>query len=224
MLTTRVKVIVKDACLGLDKMKRRLGKMKRNSWINLFLAITLAIAISTGISLILLANLQMQENSRLYARDVKLSDALARFQMQEDSRLEQTQEDSRLYENDVVMDGTVHYAELHLAGNCGLVTCHYKLGDNVHLGNAAISGDIEIGANTSIGEDSMIYGNVKIGKNVVIQSDVYVNGREYYKDNGIWHLNMDKATIHNITIPDGAWIPVGSKIRNQEDADKVMIL
>jgi len=122
------------------------------------------------------------------------------------------------------MNGTVHFQELHLAKNCGAVTCHYRFGKDVRLGNAAISGNIRIGDNTSLGKDTELYGNIKIGKNVVIQSHVYMNGREYYKDNGIWHLNMDKATIHNITIPDGAWIPTGSKIRNQEDTDKAMIL
>jgi acetyltransferase-like isoleucine patch superfamily enzyme len=130
----------------------------------------------------------------------------------------------RLHEPDVEMNGTVHFTELHLAKNCGYVTCHYKFGKDVRLGNAAISGNIQIGDNTSLGKDTEIYGNVKIGKNVVIQSHVYINGREYYKDNGIWYLNMDKATIHNITIPDGTWIPVGSQIRSQADVDKAMIL
>jgi acetyltransferase-like isoleucine patch superfamily enzyme len=127
----------------------------------------------------------------------------------------------RLSANDVELDGTVHFQELHLAKNCGPVTCHYKFGKHVRLGNAAISGNIEIGDNTSLGKDTELYGNVKIGRNVVIQSHVYINGREYYKENGIWHLNL--SIVHNITIPDGAWIPISSQIRNQADADRLAI-
>jgi UDP-3-O-[3-hydroxymyristoyl] glucosamine N-acyltransferase len=72
-----------------------------------------------------------------------------------------------------------------------------------------------------LGKDTELYGNVKIGRNVVIQSHVYINGREYYKENGIWHLNL--SIVHNITIPDGAWIPISSQIRNQADADRLAI-